>query len=108
MESTAPTPVVAQSSVKFSKPAAPLAHQAVHDTVVGILEGLPRGALLDAPAGEGALAARLIAAGFAVSCCDLYPEIFRLPGVEIKQGDLNRDLPFGSASVDYVTCLEGL
>ncbi len=108
MESTAPTPVVAQSAVKLSKQAEPLAHQAIHDTVVGILDALPRGALLDAPAGEGALAARLIAAGFAVSCCDLYPEIFRLPGVEIKQGDLNRDLPYDNESFDYVTCLEGL
>jgi SAM-dependent methyltransferase len=108
MESTAPTPVVAQSSVALSKPAAPLAHQAIHHTVVGILAALPRGALLDAPAGEGALAARLIAVGFEVSCADLYPEIFRLSGVEIKQGDLNRDLPFGSESFDYVTCLEGL
>lgn len=108
MESTAPTQVVAQSAVKLSKPAEPLAHQAIHDTVVGILEALPRGALLDAPAGEGALAARLIAAGFAVCCCDLYPEIFRLPGVEIKQGDLNRDLPFANESFDYATCLEGL
>ncbi len=108
MESTAPTPVVAQSAVKLSKQAEPLAHQAIHDTVVEILEVLPRGALLDAPAGEGALAARLIAAGFAVSCCDLYPEIFRLPGVEIRKGNLDRDLPFDDQSFDYVTCLEGL
>jgi len=108
MESTAPTPVVAQSAVKLSKQAEPLAHQAIHDTVVGILEALPRGALLDAPAGEGALAARLIGAGFEVSCCDLYPEIFRLPGVEIRKGNLDRDLPFDDRSFDYVTCLEGL
>ncbi len=88
--------------------AAPLAHLAIHDTVVGILEKGLRGALLDVPAGEGALAARLIAAGFAVTCCDLYPEIFRLEGVSIRQGDLNRDLPFADQSFDYVTCLEGL
>jgi 2-polyprenyl-3-methyl-5-hydroxy-6-metoxy-1,4-benzoquinol methylase len=87
---------------------APLAHQAIHDTVVKILEKERRGALLDVPAGEGALAARLIAAGFAVTCCDLYPEIFRLDGVSIRQGDLNGDLPFANQSFDYVTCLEGL
>lgn len=109
MESTVPTAVVAQSAVKLSKQAEPLSHQAIHDTVVGMLEALPRGALLDAPAGEGALAARLIAAGFAVSCCDLYPEIFRLPEVEIRKGNLDRDLPFADQSLDYVTCcLEGL
>jgi len=55
---------------------APLAHQAVHDTVVNILQKLSPGKLLDVPAGEGALAARLSDAGFAVQCCDLYPEIF--------------------------------
>lgn len=85
-----------------------MAHQAVHDTVVQILRELPRGELLDVPAGEGALAARLIEAGFDVSCCDLYPEIFRLPDLEIKQGNLNGTLPYENSSFDYVTCVEGL
>src|SRR5258707_9305267 len=88
--------------------AAPLAHQAIHDTVVAILEKERRGPLLDVPAGEGALAARLLSAGFEVNCCDLYPEIFRLRDVGIRQGDLNGELPFDSRSFDYVTCLEGL
>lgn len=88
--------------------AAPLAHQAIHDMVAGILEKERRGPLLDVPAGEGALAARLIAAGFDVSCCDLYPEIFRLGGVSIRYGDLNGALPFADRLFDYVTCLEGL
>jgi len=85
-----------------------LAHEAIHDTVVGILAGQPRGALLDVPAGEGALAARLIDAGFEVSCCDLYPEIFRLNGVDVHRGNLDAELPFGDRSFEYVTCLEGL
>ena len=87
---------------------APLAHQAIHDTVVGILENLARGALLDVPAGEGALAARLIDAGFDVRCCDLYPEIFQLEGVDIHRGNLDAELPFTDRSFAYVTCLEGL
>ncbi|MFN2576907.1 MAG: class I SAM-dependent methyltransferase [Pyrinomonadaceae bacterium] len=86
----------------------PLAHEAIHDTVVGILKELPRGVLLDIPAGEGALAARLIDAGFDVRCCDLYPEIFRLNGVDIHRGNLNAELPFSDRSFDYLTCLEGL
>ncbi|MGZ8843722.1 MAG: class I SAM-dependent methyltransferase [Pyrinomonadaceae bacterium] len=94
-------------SAKTSSPA-PLAHEAIHDTVVGILKQLPRGTLLDVPAGEGALAARLIDAGFDVRCCDLYPEIFRLDNVDIHQGNLDAELPFGDRSFDYVTCLEGL
>src|SRR5215510_6839984 len=85
-----------------------LANEAIHDTVVSLLAKLPRGALLDIPAGEGALAARLIDAGFEVRCCDLYPEIFRLSGVEIERGNLDADLPFSDNSFAYVTCLEGL
>jgi ubiquinone/menaquinone biosynthesis C-methylase UbiE len=88
--------------------AMPMAHQAVHDTVVSVLQDLPPGKLLDAPAGEGALAARLIEIGFEVQCCDLYPEIFRLPNVEVKQGDLSATLPYPDAAFDYVTCVEGL
>jgi len=88
--------------------AVPLAHEAIHDTALNILKPLPRGALLDVPAGEGALAARLIDAGFDVSCCDLYPEIFRLDGVDIHLGNLDAHLPFSDRSFDYITCLEGL
>jgi len=101
----------AATSASESKPyrqASPLAHEAIHDTVVGILKPLPRGTVLDVPAGEGALAARLIDAGFDVRCCDLYPEIFRLDDVDIHQGNLDAELPFGDQSFDYVTCLEGL
>ena len=100
-----------QAPVRFSTSAvapAPLAHQAIHDTVVGILKALPPGTLLDVPAGEGALAARLIDAGFEVRCCDLYPEIFRLDGVAIHRGNLDAELPFDDQSFDYLTCLEGL
>jgi len=75
---------------------------------MAMLAGEPRGTLLDVPAGEGALAARLIGAGFEVRCCDLYPEIFRLAGVEIRAGDLNQELPFAARSFDFITCLEGL
>ena len=109
MSSTASPSIVSENPAKSpNSTAAPLAHQAIHDTVVAILDRERRGPLLDVPAGEGALAARLIAAGFEVSCCDLYPEIFRLSGVSIRPGDLNGELPFDDQSFDYVTCLEGL
>jgi len=89
--------------------AVPLAHEAIHDVVSEILKASPaRGALLDVPAGEGALAARLINLGFDVRCCDLYPEIFRLKDVEIKRGDLSGVLPYEAGAFDYVTCVEGL
>lgn len=86
----------------------PLAHEAIYSTVERILAKQPAGTLLDVPAGEGALAARLLALGLDVKCCDLYPEIFRLPQVEIKRGDLSSALPYADSSFDFVACVEGL
>ena len=88
--------------------AQPLARPEIHETVARILEPLPRGRLLDIPAGEGALSLRLSAAGFEVRACDLYPEIFRVRGIDIQRGDLSATLPYGDAEFDYVVCLEGL
>lgn len=99
---------VAVVAERPGREAVPLAHAAIHDTALLMLKALPRGALLDVPAGEGALAARLLKAGFEVRCCDLYTEIFRLEGVEIRRGDLSGELPYEESEFDYVTCLEGL
>src|ERR1051326_9116097 len=98
----------ATSKVTTPPSPAPLAHQAIHDTVVSILDEQPRGSLLDVPTGEGALAARLIDAGFDVRCCDLYPEIFLLDGVTFIQANLDANLPLGNRLFDSVTCLEVL
>ncbi len=86
----------------------PMSRPGLHDTVLSILEPLPRGRILDCPAGEGALAQRLLSAGFDVTCCDLYPELFRLDGVEIKKGDLSGTLPYTAGSFDCLTSLDGL
>src|SRR5450759_190084 len=82
-------PVAASDSRK----AAPLARPEIHETVARILGPLPRGKLLDVPAGEGALSARLLEAGFAVQACDLYPEIFMLQNIEVRRGNLSGALP---------------
>jgi len=107
METTEQNPPIAATTAAEPTPV-PMAHQAVHDTVVRILQALPRGDVLDVPAGEGALAASLDRIGFSVHCCDLYPEMFRLADVEIRQGDLSVALPYSDQSFDYVTCVEGL
>lgn len=80
----------------------------LHETVLAILASLPRGRVLDCPAGEGALVEKLIAAGFDVRACDLYDELFRLDDVEIKKGDLSGTLPYGGQSFEYITSLDGL
>lgn len=86
----------------------PLSRPGLNEIVLRILKPLPRGTILDCPAGEGALAKVLLAEGFSVRCCDLYPQLFHLPGVEIKLGDLAGILPYSAASFDYIACLEGL
>lgn len=86
----------------------PIARLEIHETVARILDPFPRGKLLDIPTGEGALSARLTKAGFQVQACDLYPEIFRLPEIEVRRGDLSGVLPYKDADFQYITCLEGL
>ena len=63
----------------MKKPLA-LGHEAIHETVVRILQDEKRGTILDVPAGEGAVALRLKDLGFDVICSDLYTVIFNLPG----------------------------
>ena len=98
-----------KANAATEREAVPLAHEAIHETVAQVLGAqAARGVLLDVPAGEGALAARLVRAGFEVRCCDLYPEIFRLRNVEIKGGDLSGTLPYADETFDFITCVEGL
>ena len=85
-----------------------MGHYAIYDTVERILSSEPRGKLLDVPAGEGALAIRLHDMGFDVSCCDLYPQIFKVEDLEIRFGNLDRELPYSDNEFDHVVCVEGL
>ncbi len=80
----------------------------LHETVLKILKALPRGVILDCPAGEGALAQDLLDEGFSVRSCDLYSELFRVDGIEIKRGDLSGTLPYASGMFDYISSLDGL
>ena len=98
----------AASQADADRAPAPIARPEIHKTVAGILDPLPRGKLLDVPSGEGALSVRLSEAGFDVRGCDLYTEIFRVPGIEVRRGDLSGTLPYGDAEFQYITCLEGL
>lgn len=85
-----------------------LAHEAIHETVEKILSAQPGGRLLDVPAGEGALAQRLVRHGFDVRCCDLYPQIFKLDSVAVSGGNLDERLPYEDHTFEYVVCVEGL
>lgn len=68
---------------------------------------MPRGRVLDAPSGQGALAHELALLGFRVTGADLGGPVDGR-GYQRAIVDLNRPLPFGSASYDAVACIEGL
>jgi len=80
-----------------------------HDRIFALACTLQRGRVLDAPCGEGALAARLAEAGFEVECADVDPSLFRAPGLHARAAELNRGkLPFEDARFDLVVSVNGL
>ena len=80
----------------------------VHEKVLTLLSGEKPGRLLDAPAGEGAFAARARALGHEVVCGDADTSRFRVPGLECRRLDLNQAWPFAPASFEYVILIEAM
>ncbi len=81
-----------------------------HDRIVDIFKELPKGKVLDAPAGAGALSLRLQTMGFEVSCCDIDSGNFHHHDkFELSCADFNRDtLCYDDDTFDYVVCANGL
>ncbi|MDH3467039.1 MAG: methyltransferase domain-containing protein [Gammaproteobacteria bacterium] len=79
----------------------------IHPRVSEILKSLPRGKLLDFPAGSGALSYRLYKDGFDVTACDLQPSNFQVKEIPIVRGDLRIGFPFEDEIFEYVTFVEG-
>lgn len=88
--------------------AVPLARNETHDKIIEMMEKEPRGKVLDVPTGTGVLAGRLKAMGFEVSCCDISASYFSIPDLPIEVGDLNKTLPYGDSSFEYLVCLDGI
>lgn len=86
----------------------PLSRDEIHGKVIEMIGKEPRGNVLDVQTGTGILAGRLRKIRFEVCGCDINPSYFSVPGLGIKVGDLNHDLPFPPESFDYVVCIEGL
>jgi len=87
----------------------PITRPENHDRIFALACALPRGRALDAPCGEGALAARLAGAGFEVECADVDPSLFRATGLCARAAELNRGkLPFEDARFDLVVSANGL
>lgn len=61
---------------------------------------------LDLGAGAGALCVRMMEMGYAVQACDMFPEMFAVPGVECRACDLHGTLPYEDNSLDLVCAFE--
>lgn len=85
--------------------AAPIAMQGVHDAVLRAFRALPRGRVLDAGCGQGALSASLRDLGWQVQACD-YGDGFQVPGIPFQTADLCTHLPYDDAVFDAVAFVE--
>jgi SAM-dependent methyltransferase len=92
----------------------PMSLRGMHELVMPQLVSSvpPRGAagaparVLDLGAGQGALSALLLQAGYDVAACDLHPEFFRCQGVECRRSNAHDRLPFPDAHFDMVAAFE--
>ena len=80
----------------------------LHDKVMELLDKLPRGRLLDAPAGTGELSYLLQKQGFDVVAGDIDESVVKARNVQIKKLDLNGLFPFEDSAFDYCINVEGL
>jgi SAM-dependent methyltransferase len=86
----------------------PKARASIHKVIIEWLSKMPKGRLLDAPAGYGHLSANLRELGFEVSSGEIEPEIFKAQGIDCIFTDLNREIQAPDESFDYVCCVDGL
>ncbi len=82
--------------------------QNVFEIVRKMIRRLGANRVLDCPAGEGPLAKLLLEDGLDVACCDICPEVFKVPEIACDFGDLNDRLGYEDDRFDAVTCLNGL
>ena len=79
-----------------------------YEAVRVLLADLPPGRVLDAPCGEGHLAASLREAGHQVVAGDIMPQRMAQAGIPTLGLDLNTCLPFRDAAFDAVVAVEGI
>jgi SAM-dependent methyltransferase len=80
----------------------------LHDTILHILDTLPRGRVLDVPSGEGKLSYLMHKKGFEVCAGDIDQNVFKIPNIPFMKIDLNRQFPIKDSSFDSVVCIEGI
>jgi SAM-dependent methyltransferase len=81
----------------------------IHDKVASLFRPfVPKGRILDVPAGDGVNSRGLAAAGYEVVAADLFPENCPADGFTVVKADLCKPLPFPDASFDGILFSEGI
>lgn len=93
---------------KNDKPFKRYASDGIHEKVMEIMERLPKGLVLDIPAGQGALSSDLEKSGNCVVPGDLEAVNILYRNRRAAQLDLNQFLPFREGAFDHVVCIEGI
>lgn len=87
-----------------------MAYRGMHDRVMLLVlrevSPGPGVRVLDIGAGQGSLSAKLLEAGYSVSACDAYPDMFRLHGVECRRVDAAGRVPYDDGSFDLAISVE--
>lgn len=76
--------------------------------ILSMLEGRPKGKVLDAPAGSGAISRLLAKRGHDVIAFEIDEREFAAKEVPLLTGDMNYSLPFWDDSFDYIVCIDGI
>ncbi|MDD5343349.1 MAG: class I SAM-dependent methyltransferase [Smithella sp.] len=79
----------------------------IHRKIVEMMKKMPKGRVLDFPAGTGKLSWMLYNEGFDVTAADIIIEGFLNPEIPIFKADLDGKMPFADCSFDYAFCIEG-
>ena len=86
----------------------PKGRGSVYKTVIDWFSNNERGKVLDAPTGHGLVSMFLKKMGFEVTCGEIEPEIFQVPGLKCIYVDLNKKIDAENDTFDYVCCSDGL
>lgn len=79
-----------------------------HDTLRRVLSSREPCKVLDAAAGQGAVAEFLHGMGWDVHCADIFPDTFKPQDIPIRKVNLNRELPYLSGEFEAVVCANAI
>jgi SAM-dependent methyltransferase len=79
----------------------------IHFKIVEMMKSMPKGKVLDFPAGTGRLSWMLYNEGFQVTAADIGTDLFRNPEIPIFKADMDSRFPFDDASFNYAFCIDG-